>query len=42
MGRYNVIHPYNRILTINKEWSTDTCGNTDESWNHVESQGGNC
>ena len=35
MDKWNVIYPYNWVLFGNrKEWSTDTCYNVNEPWNH--------
>ena len=35
MNKHRVIHPYNETLSSRKkEWSTDTCYNTDAPWKH--------
>ena len=31
-----IYKPWNLLLRHKKEWSLDTCGNVDESWNHQD------
>ena len=38
MKKYNVVYPFNRLLSYKKEQSTNTCYNMDEPWKLKETK----
>ena len=36
MDKQNFFYPFNEILAMKMQWSTDTCYNMDEPWKHAQ------